>query len=137
MQAKDIVDRLMLEETGYAVRRGNNDAHPVLPIGPVNLATGANDMFGVVWDGWEEGEGYNILVKDEGGTYRVIHSSGSLSSGAKGFPVGSTMELKHDQTNRRVGSAWTVIGVYPHSREGMAEVKTASNRPALSFFTFK
>jgi hypothetical protein len=119
---------------------------PILPIGTVNLTTGANQMFGVIWNGWEEDpKAVNILLAARsypgahpgtGGAQpsqmRVVHSSGSV-----GEKEGDVMRLIHDQTRRPIGDEWTVVGSFPHTKEGLAQLKAKSGKSSLSFATFK
>ena len=113
---------------------------PILPIGSVNLTTGANAMFGTVWDCWEEG-GTDILLRDcslfRPADYvrpmRVVHTSGTASD----MNVGDTLELVHDQTNRSIGERWEVVGKFSHTKEGLLEMKRVTGRNSFSFNTFK
>jgi len=121
---------------GYRNERGS----PILPIGQVNLTTGANALFGMLWNGWTEGEGTNILVQSadypgqmQSGQMRVVHTSG----GGEGYKVGDRIDFVHDQTRRPIGDGWTISGLFPHTKEGLAQLKSKSGKNSLSFATFK
>jgi hypothetical protein len=117
-----------------------NRGSPILPIGTVNLTTGANQMFGMVFDGWEEGSGTNLLVQAndypgqmKSAQMRVIHTSGSGSE----YGIGDPIQLAHDQTRRPIGDGWTIAGVFPHTKEGLLQLKQKSGKSSLPFATFK
>lgn len=103
---------------------------PILPVGLVNLTTGKNAKFGVIWDCWNDGS--NILVK-EGEKFRVVHTSG----GAEDFVAGDTIVLAHDQAGARIGGIWTIVGTAPHTPAGLLELKRLSGKSSLAFATFK
>ncbi len=106
-----------------------------LPIGPVNLSTHHNAMFGKVWHGWEEGKGSNILVR-QGDKRRAIHTSGDLESTKSYYPEGSNLDLTHDQTMKQDGR-WQVEKHFPHDSAGMAALKAHTGKTGLPFSTFK
>lgn len=110
----------------------------ILPIGAVNLKTAKNQIFGVLWNGWEENKGANLLVEE---TFkkklRVIYTSEPLECAQANYPVGKIMEFQHDQTRARIGFSWRVVGVFPHSSAGLLQLKEAAKCSSLSFSTFK
>ena len=120
-------------------------AHPVLPIGRVNLDTHKNQLFGNVFHGWEANKGSNILLKhresrdypERTGVMRVVHTSEPHDSAATRYPKTSTMNIKHDQTGAAIGGDWEVHSVHPHSEAGLQSLKAASGKKSLSFSTFK
>lgn len=147
MNARALVDKLLSEEevqpTPAQPAAQTPSKHPsyydrkraisILPIGLVNLTTGKNALFGNVFDGWEEGSGVNLLVKDQStGKFMAVHSSGDV-----GIPVGTQVQFKHDQSFRPIGEVWEVIGIFPHSKEGLTQLSQKAGKAAVSMATFK
>lgn len=111
---------------------------PILPIGMVNLLTGANKMFGSVWNCWSEGEGTYLLVQDQyTGKYRAISTSDTLESASKYYPAGRTMQFCHDQTRAQIGNSWTVIGLFPNTKAGLKAMAAKCSKKSLPFSCFK
>lgn len=91
-------------------------AVPILPIGTVNLLTGANVMFGSMWDCWEESDkAYDMLVQFKNGKFKIVHTSG------EGDEVGLSQEFVHDQTRRSYGIG-RVVACEPHTKAGLTRV---------------
>lgn len=109
---------------------------PISAIGTVNLTNGKNSQFGTVWDCWSEGDGSFLLVKAGEQAWGVF-GSGSLESAQKTFQIGDTIELCHDQSNRKIGNRWEIIAVLPYTKEGMLQAKTLSGCGRIPFGTFK
>lgn len=113
---------------------GSRKGLPVAPIGKVNLKTGENAMFGVVWNCWEEDPtATNMLVANSHlDQLYIVHTCGA------GYPDGDMFDLVHDQTNRWIGQGkWRVIASRPHTKEGLKELAQIANKTSLPMATFK
>lgn len=113
-------------------RRG----YPILPIGVINLTTGkSNGDWDLLWDCWEsDANASNILCFDiEKMKYMAVHTSGKNTQ----YKDGDIMEFSHDQTFRKIGTTWKVIGTFPHTINGNAAMKRECGKASISFATFK
>jgi hypothetical protein len=140
-----IREEALLNEGGHYKRPWNWMHAPILPIGAVNLKTGANALFGVIWHGWTENEGVNYVFKttgaglsrsDKEGKIRVVHSAEPLESAVNSKPVGHKEGQKHDQTGRDFGQA-EIIGHFPHTKEGLLEIAKLIGKNSALFYTYK
>ena len=114
-----------------------NNKCPVSSIGTVNLKTGRNSMFGTVWDCWEQS--FNmaaILVTNDTGKFRVCVTSGTVESTARWHVPGHSIDLISDQSRRSLGM-WKVVGVFPHTQDGLNSLRLVSGKSSLDFATFK
>jgi len=100
----------------------------ILPVGSVNLKTGANKMFGQIFDCWEDGT--NMLVQFEK-SLKIVHTSGST-----GDEVGTRKTYHHDQTMSKYGEGVT-LAVAPHSLEGLQQLAALSGKKSLPMYTYK
>lgn len=107
------------------------DGYPVATIGPVNLETAKNAMFGSMWDCWSEGDGTNFLVEQDG-KFRAVHTSGTMDS----IKTGDVIFLEADQTGRAMGP-WNVKAKAPHTAAGVRSFKAVCGKSSVSFATFK
>jgi hypothetical protein len=107
-------------------------SYAILSIGQVNLKTGNNKMFGVVWEGWEKDQGVNYLLDLGEGRMMVAHSASELSS----LKIGKKYFFHQDQTGRGYGEA-TIKCMVPHNEEGMKTLAEQSGKKVITFACFK
>ncbi len=115
---------------------GSRKGMPVAPIGFVDLITGrqshADRMFDSVWECWEEDpRAHNMLCSLDGKFY-IVHTCG------EGYPVGDTMDLVNDQTDRWIGvGKWTILACEPHTPNGLKNLFLVAGKKKIKMATFK
>lgn len=114
--------------------------NPIFPIGSVNLSTGKNAMHGTVWDCWPvDSTRLNILVRDlplyGKSKFKVIHAVTEAEVNVN-YAVDGIMYLKHDQSGHNLGD-WQIVGFYPHTPHGLADMRTATGKRSIPFACFK
>lgn len=115
-----------------------NNPSPILPIGLVNLFSGANRLFGNVFFGWEENSGTYLLVQDQStGKYRAVITADDIESVKTYHSVGQRMYFCHDQTRAQIGNDWVIVGLYPNTKQGLRDMAAKSSKKSLPFATFK
>ena len=105
---------------------------PVFPIGKVNLRNGKNARHGDIWSCWaEDTNRWNLVIQDEN-NFRAIHGASESE-----FSICDTLEICHDQTGSRIGSTWRIVAVFPHTKNGLLNMRLAVHKNSISFSTFK
>ncbi len=99
-------------------------------IGTVNLLTGKNATFDLVWNCWREGCGTNMLVRF-GDKLKVIHTSGEDRDAD-----GDVAEYCNDQSGRSIGHG-TKIASRPHTQQGLRELAEIAGKKTLVMATIK
>lgn len=110
-------------------------AIPVAPVGPVNLKTGENGFIGPVHEHWS---GAILLVRDQHQTLRGLVSAGAVDALERQFPLHAVVTVMHDQTRKRLGRGpHTILGHFPMTLEGLAQINTLQKVTALQMAAFK
>lgn len=117
----------------------------VAPVGSVNTKTAKLSKadwhdWDQIWDCWEEGEGINLLLTDNGGwlgdkapKYRIVHTS---ESNCTSYENGDRLDLVSNRNCRSLGS-WTVVATADHDREGLKAMGEIAGKASLPIATFK
>lgn len=123
----------------------NHHSSAILPVGKVNLRTGKNAMFGLIWNCWPRSGVSCVLFKrhhepwDRQATtpkYRVVVTCGALESTRTSYFIGKIEEFHHDQALYKMGT-WEVVGVFEHNEKGHLEIANQTQSSSLSFSTYK
>jgi len=118
----------------------NYGSMAILGIGKVNLNTAGNSMFGKILDCWSgSNKETNIVVRHIWNSKKmmVVHTSAHPDNVVKDYTTTRQLEFHHDQSCRRIEGVWQVIGVVPHTIEGLTKIKEITGVNTISFYTFK
>jgi len=101
------------------------EGHPVLPVGPVNLMTGKNEY---IDDYLTYDYTFVVIQNMDTATFAMI-------SGAQGhyFKNAEIIHLYHDQTFKRIGDRWMVLGEYTK----LSDVRNRIHKNRIRGYVFK
>jgi hypothetical protein len=124
-----------------------NKSSAISVVGPVNLKTGKNSMFGSIFDCWGENEVSLILFKrnptyfdkdfSPASAWKVVATCATIDQTIKHHPAGTEEIFHGDQSGRTLAGEWITNGVFKHSLTGFAEMKAITGRNSLCFATYK
>lgn len=110
--------------------RSRENASSILFVGPVNLKTGKNKMFGEVQFCWSYNPEERVFaVRNEKGQVFAVVGGSSES-------IGDVIPFRDDQTNRWYGFG-TVIAIATWDAEGLKQLAQAIGRNSINIATYK
>ena len=126
---KEVILKERMNSSFYRRPRGI----ALLPAGTLNLKTGKSTYFNILDD--NQGKSC-IMLLAEGPKYIAASSSGTSDWLEKEYPIDSHVDSFHDQTQRQ-NQDRRVVGYYPGTSEGLADIMKKIGKTSVSFSVFK